>query len=51
MPIVNFCGVLFFKGDHRILKITTIKVCLLIEIRHNILIQCHRNCIEVKKIQ
>ena len=32
-------------------QITTIYKYLLIEITHNILTQCHRNCIEVGKFQ
>ena len=33
------------------MEVTTINMCLLIEIRHNILIQCHGNHIEVEKPQ
>ena len=46
---VKLLAILFFKGDYGILSvITTINIYLLIEIRHNILIQCHRNFIEVE---
>ena len=49
--IVKFWGVLFFKGGHNVLRLPPLNIYFLIEIRHNILIQCHRDCTEVEKIQ
>ena len=40
-----------FQGKPQLTEITTINMYLLIEIRHNILIQCTGIYIEVKKIQ
>ena len=48
--IAKFLGILFFKGDHNIL-VTTINMYLIIEIRHNILRQCHGNHTEVENFQ
>ena len=52
MALVKSLGVLIFKGTNNILKNTIIlNMYLLIEIRHNVHILCHRNNIAVKKIQ
>ena len=42
-------GVLFFQRKPQNTLITTINMYLIIQIRHNILIQCHGNYIEVEK--
>ena len=47
LAIVKFLGVLFLKVDHST-QITTIQI---IEIRHDILIQCDGNYIEVETHQ
>ena len=49
--IVTFLGILSFKGDNNYTEITTINMYLLIEIRHNIITQNHRNHIEMEKPQ
>ena len=40
---------LVFQGRPEYAQITTINMYLLIEIRHNILIKCLGNCIELEK--
>ena len=39
----------YFYGGQYILKILTIKMCKYIKIRHNIVLQCHGNYMEMKK--
>ena len=51
LPNGIFWGIPIFKEDHTILRlITTIHKYLLIEIRHGMLIQCHRNYIDMEKL-
>ena len=49
LATVNFLGVHNFKGDHNILIISTINMHKSIKIRHDILIQCHGNYMEIKE--
>ena len=49
LAIVKILGVQIFKGDHNILKISSINMYEFIKIRHNILIQYHGNYMEMRK--
>ena len=51
LAIVEFRGVRFFKGLPHYTQLSTIIMHLIIELRHDIVIQCHGNCIEMKKNQ
>ena len=44
----TFFGIMFYQKINNILRLQPINMYLFIEIRHNILIQCHGNQIEVK---
>ena len=48
MAIVKFWGVQIFKGEHNT-HISTINMYKFIKIRHDIIIQCHGNYMELKK--
>ena len=50
LAIVKFWGVQIFKGDHNKLMISTINMYEFIKIMHDILIQCHGNCMEMKNV-
>ena len=50
MAILNFLGILFFKGT-QYTQITTRNVHLLIDVRHGILIQYDKNYIEVMGVR
>ena len=50
LAIVNFLGVQIFKGGAQYTQISNINMYAFIEIRHDILIQCHRNYMETKKV-
>ena len=54
VPKIGNCklfGAHNFKGDHNILIISTINMHKFIKIRHDILIQCHGNYMEMKKLK
>ena len=51
MPKIGNCkylGHLIFQGRLQYAEMITIDMCLLIEIRHNILTQSHGNCMKVE---
>ena len=52
LVIAKFCGILFIKGPHNVLRVSDYIyiMYLLIEIKHIILIQCDRNYIDMKKL-
>ena len=51
LTILKLLGVShIFQGRSPYTHITTTNMYLLIEIRHNILIQCHKNCSDVNEI-
>ena len=50
LAIVKFWGVQIFKGDFNYTQISTIKMYTFIIIRHDILIQCHGNYMEMKNL-
>ena len=52
LAIVNFFVALFFRGRPQCTLITSINMYLIIEMRHDILIQqCHGNYIEEEKLK
>ena len=50
LAVVKFLGVQIFKGDRNYTQISTINMYKFIKISHYILIQCHGNYVEMKKI-
>ena len=46
LAIVKFLGIQIFRGYHNILRFQP-----LIKIRHDILIECHRDYLEMKKVK
>ena len=51
LVVVKVFGRPTFQGRPPYLQISTMNMYLLIEIRHDILIQCHENYIEVENLQ
>ena len=49
LAIEKLLGVQIFEGYYNTLRFPTINICEFIKIRHDILIQCHRNNMEVNK--
>ena len=49
LAIAKFLGIQIFKGDHNILRLQLLTYMYeFMKIRHNILIQCHGNHVEMK---
>ena len=49
LAIVKLLGVQIFKGGTQYTQISTINMYKFIKIRHDILIQCHGNYMEIRK--